>query len=299
MKRALVHVGQGVGNVVMATPAIRLLNRVGYAVDVIALGRDARYLDLLQGAPFVEHLYGGEHPHRAVDLILHTAQVPKPDWNAWLHKDGRQLCAPSFGDLAHDDKQHESLLNCRPLADIGIEATPMLLPCVAAKREQPSEHVVLAPGRKPENEWAKKDWQASSWIGLSLAVRQMGYVPVALGHRPEETAWAYEGRSLDLGGLTRLRDAVAIIAKAKAMVSIDNGLAHVAAALGVPLVVLWGPTNHVKSEPRGTGPIRIIRKGMLCSPCQFTDRWRRPCEGDCMKHNVAYVLSIVKGVLNE
>ena len=49
MKLALVHTGTGVGNVIMATPLMKALRRMGYVVDVFAHRKDVRYLGLVSG----------------------------------------------------------------------------------------------------------------------------------------------------------------------------------------------------------------------------------------------------------
>lgn len=74
------------------------------------------------------------------------------------------------------------------------------------------------------------------------------------------------GRCLDLGGKTRLGDAIDLMALASAVVSNDSGLMHVAAALDKPLVAVYG-----SSDPHHTPPMsakaHIAYLGLSCSPC--------------------------------
>ena len=86
-------------------------------------------------------------------------------------------------------------------------------------------------------------------------------------------------RCVNLCGKTTLREAVALIEKCQLFVTNDSGLMHVASALDVPLVAIFGSTN-----PTTTGPIglrnRIIRVPVPCSPCLKTEC---PEDHRCMK----------------
>jgi heptosyltransferase-2 len=71
---------------------------------------------------------------------------------------------------------------------------------------------------------------------------------------------------LDLGGKTKLGEAIDLMSLVSAFVSNDSGLMHIAAALGKPLVAIYG-----SSDPRHTPPMNaqatILYLGLECSPC--------------------------------
>jgi heptosyltransferase-2 len=71
---------------------------------------------------------------------------------------------------------------------------------------------------------------------------------------------------VDLAGRTNLRTAVSLIAQCGLFVSNDSGLMHVAGALDIPTVAVFGSTNPVTTPPLGEKSV-IIYKGVDCSPC--------------------------------
>ena len=71
---------------------------------------------------------------------------------------------------------------------------------------------------------------------------------------------------LDLAGQTSLKEAMALMSRCRVFVSNDSGLMHVAAALGVPTVAIFGSTNTVTTAPVGRR-VAIVHKPVPCSPC--------------------------------
>ena len=71
---------------------------------------------------------------------------------------------------------------------------------------------------------------------------------------------------LDLAGQTGLKEAMALMSRCGLFVSNDSGLMHVAAALGVPTVAIFGSTNTVTTAPVGRR-VAIVHKPVSCSPC--------------------------------
>jgi heptosyltransferase-2 len=96
----------------------------------------------------------------------------------------------------------------------------------------------------------------------------------------EITALVDSPACLDLAGKTTLQEVLALLSLADRVLSNDSGLMHVAAAVGTPVIALYG-----SSDPTHTPPLsdkaQILHLGLTCSPC-----FRRECplgHLDCLK----------------
>ncbi len=88
----------------------------------------------------------------------------------------------------------------------------------------------------------------------------------------------FSDRVINLAGKTTLRELLSLINCCNVFLTNDSGPMHIAAALGIPLLALFGSTNEVKTGPAPLG--KVIHKHVECSPC-----YKRVCPIDfrCMK----------------
>jgi heptosyltransferase-2 len=101
-------------------------------------------------------------------------------------------------------------------------------------------------------------------------------------------------RFINLSGKTNLKDAIAVISRCSLFISNDSGLMHVAGALNIPTVAIFGSTNPVTTSPVGERSV-VIYKGASCSPCL-----KETCPTDfrCMEMiSVEEVCETAKGLL--
>jgi len=107
---------------------------------------------------------------------------------------------------------------------------------------------------KPQ--WTYKEWPIENWGELSQYLHSLGFKIILSGGPGEEEA-NYVGQvyqlapkgTINLTGKTSLSDLGHIISKAQLFVGPDTGVTHLAAATGVPVIALYGPTIPVEWSP--------------------------------------------------
>ena len=98
--------------------------------------------------------------------------------------------------------------------------------------------------------------------------------------REIESALPVSPRIVNLIGRTDLRLLSGVLERCRAFVSNDSGAMHLAAAVGVPVTAIFGPTNEQVTAPRGRHPVDVITEQVFCRPCMLRDC---PIDHRCMK----------------
>jgi heptosyltransferase I len=144
--------------------------------------------------------------------------------------------------------------------------------------------IALQPGAR----WSTKRWPAENFAAVVRALAQkFPDARFAVLGAPEDkpageiVSRAEPQRCLNLCGQTSLPEMVEWLRRCRLLITNDTGPMHAAAALGKPLVALFGPT-----EPRRTGPYgqleNVLRLDLPCSPCfKSYCTWEKPEE--CLK----------------
>jgi len=92
-----------------------------------------------------------------------------------------------------------------------------------------------------------------------------------------------------------LLEAIAVLAECECMVSGCSGPSHMAAAAGIPIVGVYGPTNPGRTGPY-TRKLRVVRSGLKCSPC-YRYGFRTGC-GDPICMRLVKPEAVFKAVLD-
>ncbi len=155
------------------------------------------------------------------------------------------------------------------------------------------EYVVIVPSAR----WLTKRWPSENFASL---IRKISIPCVITGSKGDKEIAQkimedrtqttkiknknLEGKNkiIDLCGKTDLKELTALIAGAKAVVSNDTGPLHIAAALDIPAIAIFGPTDPLKTGPYGwqtNKNLKVLKADVPCSPCR-----RKKCaEFICMR----------------
>ncbi|MBK7927549.1 MAG: lipopolysaccharide heptosyltransferase II [Bryobacterales bacterium] len=133
-----------------------------------------------------------------------------------------------------------------------------------------------------------KRWYPERFAAAALRVAEERGWGVALfgsgGERAlcEQVRAALEGKVRgvhNFAGETTLRQFIDAAAACRAFLTNDSGAMHIAYAVGVPTVAVFGPTDHIGTGPSGEHT-RIVRVPVECSPCKLREC---PIDHRCMK----------------
>ncbi len=122
-----------------------------------------------------------------------------------------------------------------------------------------------------------KCWAPGRFGELGKRLASRWETKVLLFGREGERPMVYEilrhlgSKGIDLTGRTGLLQLAALLERCALLVTNDTGTMHVAAAVGTPVVALFGSTLPVTTGPWGEGHV-VVKKDVPCSPC-----WKRTC----------------------
>ena len=199
-----------------------------------------------------------------VGLLTHRLKNPPKDKRPPMVAFYSRLSGDDEADLEHDQPR----LHLAPQAiRDGLQALGL----------QAGAYYVFAPGAEYG---PAKRWPAAHYSALALMLD----LPVLLLGSAKEAPLCEEiaapvnatkpGQCVNLAGKTSLEHAFSAIAAAKAVISNDSGLMHVAAAFGVPQVAVFGSSSPVHTPPLSSRATVIWLKNdaayqppLDCAPC--------------------------------
>ncbi len=120
--------------------------------------------------------------------------------------------------------------------------------------------------------WVTKRWPLRSFAAVADQLSKDGLGPiVVMGSRDEQGEVAElkaltKTSMIDVAGAIPLGCLPAFLSKAAAMITNDSGPMHVAAALGTPVVALFGPTSPIRTGPYGPNHA-VLTHEVSCRPC--------------------------------
>jgi hypothetical protein len=263
-----------VGNVVLATPLLIALHEMGFAVDVLLAADYPQTAALLSPWSVVRKTFD-RFTRPRLEPYTRIAPALPPFYQARFgrpvaHRPNSMARPPD--SLFYGNEQAFYLHFARAL-DYPADRTPP--PCLPIAPSEScgvtSRTVVLAPGCKT-GVMATKRWPHFPELAATFSDVVVVGTPDDL-RRHDGSPMNFPAHVRSLAGQLSLRETAELMAAAGVIVGNDSGLSHVAAAVGVPTVMLFGPTPDISL---GSMPpnVRVLRAGLPCEPCWFRDRFR-------------------------
>lgn len=140
----------------------------------------------------------------------------------------------------------------------------------------------LPPGKGKGSWWAihpgsgspRKNWPWERFLGVAQAISSRNRVqPFFLFGPVEEETPQEMVRGIEAQGFPILRNMAlpvlaGVLSHCAGYLGNDSGVSHLAAALGVPTVILFGPTDPETWAPKGK-QVKILRPDLPCAPCSL------------------------------
>jgi heptosyltransferase-1 len=270
MERILVIRMSAFGDVIHALPAVMALRR-GYPRARLSWLLRPEWKPLLEGNPAVDEVV--EAPRRSLRLLaaLRRARFDLVvDFQGLLQSAvlGRAAAGACFGFAAPRERLAALLYRTRVRAEAGHIVERNLELAYAAGGKKGELAFPLPPG-SPEGRlpdrfvlacplagWGSKQWPLERFSALADRLAAAG-VPLVVNGPPGAAARLAEvrGAVAHCSGIPGLVNATR---RAAAVVGVDSGPLHLAAALGKPGVAIYGPTDPARNGPYG-GTIRVLR----------------------------------------
>lgn len=187
--------------------------------------------------------------------------------------------------------------------DYGLKMTPVIKSRVSRlfERENITENrsIVII---NPFTTWESKNWYLERYFHLANELIKAGYYIIFTGAESDREAinsfeTANDNYYSNLAGKTDLEELTEVYNRSDLYIGGDTGPTHLAAAIGLKVVSLMGPTSPKTHGPYGKGHTVIQDNSLECIRC-----WDRHCSRkmQCMKSiSVEQVLRIAKKKLDE
>ena len=292
------------GDAVMALPAIADVRR-HFPGAHLTIGARPNVAALFPAVPGIDEIATPDHVKGDIGILL-----PNSFRSAWMLKRAGVKERWGYGSDFRGalltravrrprHKMHFGEYYQRLVRELGIDTGPLRLRVqapaatmeAAAKLLQdrgwtPGQALVgIAPGAAFGH---AKRWPSKRFATLAVSLRdELGMACVVLG-RSEDREAGQDVEGINLIGQTDLLMLMGVLSHCRALVANDSGALHLAAALGIPVTAIYGPTDECYSLPLTSSlpaesagdRVSAIFEPVFCRPCGLRDC---PIDHRCMR----------------
>jgi len=223
----------------------RIPERIGYR-------RDWRRLLLTKAVPVKKDLLKQHHVYYYLNLLKESLNIAPVNTEPILYLDKEEIQEAKALLTQSLHLNHKSpLIGINPGATYG-----------SAKRWLPERFAELIQRTINELDGRVVLFGSKSEVEITKEITEK--ITQNADHRSQITDYA--SRILNMTGKTNLRQLAALISECDVFITNDSGPMHIASALFVPIVAIFGSTDRTVTGPFGRGH-KIISKDVACSPC--------------------------------
>jgi heptosyltransferase-2 len=314
--KILVRATNWVGDAIMALPALRAIRERFPEAEITILARpyvafiykDQQVCDNVRFVDYKRDMVG-EIRAQKFDIAVLLQNAFEAAWFAWragiperigYARDGRSLLLTKAVPVpkVREIPAHEQYYYLELLRRIGwLDSLPhesFIKIHVPDENRQRAADFLLSAGAKPgslrvaigagASYGSAKCWPPDRFAELANRLQAQANVDVILFGTSAEAAVSsaiaagMRRSPIDLTGKTAINDLPALLSQCHLFIGNDSGAMHVAGAVGLPVVAVFGPT-----DPFGTAPVTprcsIVQDKPYCSPCFLR---RCPTDHRCM-----------------
>jgi predicted lipopolysaccharide heptosyltransferase III len=338
VERVLVVRLRSIGDTVLATPSLVALKRFlpharldilledwvapvlsafPHVDNVITIERKstssrARVARQLRAARYdvVYNLHGGT---TATLLTRATGAKHRVGYRDYQYARLHNELSPASSELWGRDKTHSVEQQLALLGWTGVPVSDRpptelaVTPEAAAKITARLEAAKLSDGQfaviHPAAAFATKQWAAEKFGRVAEELRGRGLRSIAITTSNEKSIIDEMNRvaanAVEAFTDLSLPEITALLSRARLFVGNDSGIAHIAAAVEAPSVVIFGSSNRAHWRPWARQPAEIVFEELECQPCHgyFCEKFAEP---ECIKRvSVERVVAAVERVLRE
>jgi heptosyltransferase II len=314
--KILIRATNWVGDAIMALPALQVVRSrfPGAQITILArsyvaaIYKDQRICDELMFVDGESNVLN-ELRSRKFDAALLLQNAFQAAWLAWragiperigYARDGRSVLltkavpVPKSGEIpSHEQFYYLELLRRAGWLD-SLPGEALIKIDVPEEARQRAAEFLFSEGATTAklriaigagaSYGSAKCWPPDRFAELANRLQTQQDVDVILFGTPAEAAVSsaiaagMRRPPIDLTGKTSIADLPALLSQCHVFIGNDSGAMHVASAVGLPVVAVFGPT-----DPLGTGPVTprctIVQEKPYCSPCFLR---RCPTDHRCM-----------------
>lgn len=243
--RLLVEISQGAGNCVQGTPLVHALWLMGHDVDLFINSNLATKLKpLWEGWDKLGRVFTSPREFNVRDYDFGVS--------AYGRRQLTRLFAPGMClkiENRHVQRQNESNANTELARWLGYNGPtpPQFVQPSDRKFDLPERFITIHAGCDPAT-LKYKNWP--HWHDFARRLKEAGWTVVAVGTDSDRSAdnWERDFHA-DVSFNLSFTDLCALMSRATFHFGNDSGYGHIAAALNLPGMVLFGPTDPVKNRP--------------------------------------------------